>query len=162
MNKAAVAGKLSRGLRLILTCGLLAVLALVLAPAMVANAATIQVTNNNDSGAGSLRQAIADAGAGDEITFAGTVTGTITLTSGELSINKNLTITGPGAHVLTITGNNASRVFYVQHGVEVTISGLTVANCDITFAGGGILNEGTLTLNSSIVSGNKAGNPGGA
>jgi hypothetical protein len=161
MNKAAVAGRLSRGLRLVFTCGLLVVLALVLAPATVTHAATIQVTNNNDSGAGSLRQAIADAGIGDEITFSATVTGTITLTSGELSINKNLTITGPGAHVLTISGNNASRVFSIYSGREVTISGLTIANCDIPFAGGGIANGGTLTINSSIVSGNKAANIGG-
>ena len=136
MNKAAVVGNLARGLRLIFTCGLLVVLALVLAPAMVVNADTIMVTNTDDSGAGSLRQAIADAGIGDEITFAGTVTGTITLTSGRLDINKNLTITGPGADVLTISGNNASRVFSISHGVEVTISGLTIANGDADWGGG--------------------------
>jgi len=155
MNKAAVAGKVSQRLRLIFTCGLVAVVALALAPAMVANAATIQVINNNDSGAGSLRQAIADAIPGEEITFAGTVTGTITLTSGELLINKNLTITGPGADILTISGNNASRVFYISSDVDVTISGLTIVNGDATWSGG-IYNWGTLTLNSSTVSGNNA------
>lgn len=50
MNKTAVAGKVSQGLRSMFTCGLLAVLVVVLAPAMVVNAATITVTNNNDSG----------------------------------------------------------------------------------------------------------------
>jgi len=187
MNKAAVAGKVSQRLRLIFTYGLLAVLAVVLAPAMVVNAADIQVTNNSDSGAGSLRQAIADVGIGEEITFAGTVTGTITLTSGELLINKNLTITGPGADILTISGNNASRVFNIGSGVTVTISSLTIANgyaaisgaginnnggtliindCTITNNnaddwGGGIRNEGTATLNNSTVSGNTARMGGG-
>ena len=66
-----------------------------------ASAATITVTNNNDSGAGSLRQAIADAASGDTINFADSLNAqTITLTSGELLINKNLTITGPGANQL--------------------------------------------------------------
>src|ERR1044071_2265868 len=55
----------------------------------------ITVFNANDSGAGSLRQAIFDASAGDTINFAlpQSVTA-ILLTSGELLINKNLTING--------------------------------------------------------------------
>ena len=60
------------------------------------------VCNTNDRGPGSLRQAILDASPGDTINFAPSVT-TVTLTSGELVINKNLTITGPGANRLTIT-----------------------------------------------------------
>lgn len=67
-------------------------LAVVAASAPVARAATITVSNANDSGAGSLRQAIADAAAGDTITFAGDYT--ITLTS-ELTISKNLVTTQP-------------------------------------------------------------------
>ena len=56
---------------------------------------TITVTNTNDSGPGSLRQALAEANDGDTITFA--VTGTIGLTSGELLVAKSITISGPGA-----------------------------------------------------------------
>ena len=62
----------------------------------------ITVTNLNDSGPGSLRQAIADATPAETIDFA--VTGKITLTSGELVINKDLTLIGPGATNLTATG----------------------------------------------------------
>src|SRR4029077_1542270 len=59
---------------------------------------TITVTNTNDSGPGSLRQALVDANGGDTITFA--VTGTIGLTSAELVIDKPITVSGPGADVL--------------------------------------------------------------
>src|SRR2546428_12658102 len=63
--------------------------------------ATLNVTNNAESGAGSLRQAIADAHAGDEIQFAAALNSqTIALTSGQLAVAKNLTITGPAADKL--------------------------------------------------------------
>src|SRR6188508_3123933 len=65
------------------------------------SAATITVTNTNDSGAGSLRQAIADATPGSTINFDPNVFATpqtVTLTSGTLYIDKNLTIQGPGAN----------------------------------------------------------------
>src|SRR6266481_2612234 len=65
-------------------------------------AATITVVNGNDSGPGSLRQAILNASSSDTINFAPSVT-TVNLTSGELVIDKNLTITGPGANRLTLT-----------------------------------------------------------
>src|SRR5262245_61522139 len=80
-------------------------------------AANFPVTNNNDAGPGSLRQAVLDANTlpgADTITFAANVTGTITLLTGELVIMQPLTITGPGANVLAISGNNASRIFNVS------------------------------------------------
>ena len=120
------------------------------------SAVILTVTNLNDSGADSLRQAIIDAVAGDTIEFG--ITGTITLTSGLLSINKDLTITGPGAGSLTIDGNASSRIFNVGSGATVSISGLTLTNGNSS----AISNfDGTLTLNNVTVSGNSAGQGGG-
>ena len=110
-------------------------------------AATITVTNTNDSGPGSLRQALRIANDGDTINFA--VTGTITLTSGGLPINKNITISGPGPDQLSIDGNQALLVFGVFPGKAATISGLTVRN-----AQSGVLNEGTVTVTNCVLSGN--------
>ena len=62
--------------------------------------AVTTVTNTNDSGAGSLRAAIASAPSGDTIDFAPGVSGTITLTSGVLSITQSVTLAGPGAGTL--------------------------------------------------------------
>src|SRR5512143_1596746 len=86
---------------------------IVLGTIQPAQAATNHVTNLNDSGPGSLRQAIADAPPGGTIDFA--VTGTITLTSGQLVITNNLTINGPGRTNLTISGNHTSRVLLVTN-----------------------------------------------
>jgi hypothetical protein len=126
------------------------------------------VINNNDSGAGSLRQAILDACDGNTITFANTVVSPIVLTS-ELAIDKNLTIQGPGAGILTISGNNAVRVFNigsVSSGINVTLSGLTISGGNLPATqvaeGGGILNNSTgmLTINNATISGNKASGSG--
>jgi hypothetical protein len=120
------------------------------------------VTNSNDSGAGSLRDIILHACPGATITFnmtPGNVTSPITLTSGQLLIDKNLTINGPGASSLAVSGNNARRVFNIDSGT-VTISGLTItqgladaSNTPANF-GGGVYNKGNLTLNDCVVAGN--------
>jgi hypothetical protein len=127
---------------------------------------TFTVTNLLDDGsAGSLRYEIAAANAApgaDVINFAPGLTGTITLTSGELAITDSLSITGPGTGLLTISGNSASRVFNVAAGTTDALSGLTVANGrnDINLPyfdgrnGAGILNDGTLTVSNCSISNN--------
>ena len=115
---------------LILSAKLALVLFATIAAAIGANAATITVTNKNDSGSGSLRQAILDASGGDTIDFA--VTGAITLTTDQLTVNKNLRIIGPGAHQLAVqrstdTGTPSFRIFKITAGHKVTISGLTIS-----------------------------------
>ena len=122
--------------------------------------AATNVTNLNDSGPGSLRQAIADGAPGDTITFA--VTGTITLTSGELVIGKDLTLSGPGAASLALSGNLLSRV--INTSSHLTISGLTIRNGEAgAGAGGGILNTGSgvLTITNSVITANRAQRGGG-
>lgn len=116
---------------------LLALLILGLDTLGPAAAATFTVSNINDSGAGSLRQAITDAnlaGVGTHtITFAGALTGgTITLASDLPAITNSVTVNGAGTSGLAISGNDTSRVFFVgtSNGtaVTVTIENLTVQN----------------------------------
>ena len=116
----------------------------------------IVVTNTNDSGPGSLRDALAIANDGDTIDATG-VSGTILLTTGELQIIHNVTINGSGAGNLAVDGNAISRVFE-NFASNATISdltltnGLTVGNTASNNGGGGILNHGGLTLTDSSVS----------
>src|SRR3954453_22024607 len=80
-----------------------AAVALLLSVGLSAHAATLTVTSDADDGRGTLRRAILFAAPDDTIVFAPDVT-SITLTSGRLLIDKNLTIAGPGADFLTISG----------------------------------------------------------
>ena len=122
------------------------------------------VINTNDSGVGSLRDAITNVCTGGTINFDPALNGqTITLTSGELAINKSLTINGPGANLLTISGNNASRIFNIGNTFTVGISGLTMSNGRVNTAtseGGAIQNNGTLTITGSTISGNTVNGSG--
>ncbi len=85
------------------------------------------VTNLNNSGAGSLRDAILNSSAGAMISFAPGLVGTITLATGDLVIDHSLTINGPGARFITIDAGKNGRTFYVQAGT-VTISNLMITN----------------------------------
>ena len=109
----------------------------------------ITVTNTNDSGPGSLRQAIADAQDDDTINFDPSVN-IVTLTSTELALTKSITIS---ALPQTVTVQRASqapqfRIFHVMPGHSVEINGLTIFGGHITDDnGGGILNDNsTLTI----------------
>lgn len=106
------------------------------------------------------------------------VTSPISLTSGELSINKNLSITGPGSNLLTVRRSSAGgtpdfRIINIASGT-VSISGLTVTNGNTPNGapggaigangvnGGGINNAATLTMSDVSVVMNRAGNGGTA
>ncbi|HYO15585.1 MAG TPA: choice-of-anchor Q domain-containing protein [Thermoanaerobaculia bacterium] len=138
-----------------------------LASGQPAEAATFNVTNLDDNGAGSLRQAIVDANSAagaDVITFQAGLTGTITLTGGQLYITDSVEIQGPGPAALTVSGNNASRVFYVYDGsalLDATISGLTITGGNASI-GAGVINWGEdLLLDDVVITGNTAGDGAG-
>lgn len=153
--------------------------------------ARVMVTNVNDFGPSSLRQVIADATNGYTITFSNNLSGkTITLTNGELLLEKSLTIDASAlTNGIAINGNHASRIFQVAGGKTLTLSALTLTNgfssadggainnlgsamilnqCKLAGnvttnggIGGGIQNSGTMTLNQCVLSGNQASGSGG-
>ena len=120
------------------------------------------VTNTNDSGAGSLRQAILNANAtlgADTITFAGVFTDAtpdiITLTSGKLTITNDITILGTGASNLTISGNDVSGVFEISGtGTDASIDGLKIANANDPLGSILVNSNASLSLTRSTVSDN--------
>ncbi len=135
--------------------------------AVQVNNITAVVTNLNDQGEGSLRQAVnnVQAAGGGAVNFVPGLSGVITLTSGPIVIGadapRKVNIAGPGNNRVVVSGNNASRVFNVGSGV-VNISGLTIANgFDDVGHGGGIVNGGSLTLDDCQVVGNRSTVGGG-
>lgn len=133
--------------------------------------AVITVTNTADAGAGSLRQALIDVALPDKpgmdvINFSPTVTGTILLSSA-LSVNSDVDIQGPGANLLSISGNKLSRVFSVSDGtagsVTVMMANLTIKDgAAISGAGIQVGQNDVVQLTSCWLTGNSATMLGGA
>lgn len=131
-------------------------------------ATDIIVTTNSDAVGvnGSFRQALqfnASLGGGNNILFSNTVTGTILLLQGELVVDHDVTIIGPGAKVLAINGNHATRVIHINGNFNVGISGLTITNGSSATGGSGILGDnGNLTMSDCAIIGNSnSGGQGG-
>jgi hypothetical protein len=133
---------------------------------------TLSDATNPGTGLLTLRQAVADANlhsGADSITFdpkvfAPSSLHTVTLTQGPITFSDKTgttTVTGPGATVAAVSGNSKSRVFNINAGSTVAISGLTITggrqtttDANGNVSGGGIDNAGTLTISNSTVTGN--------
>ncbi len=133
----------------------------------VALGATFTVTNTNDGGPGSLRQAISDANLNleaDTITFDPLIFSspqTIALNTGELTVLRdiniplgivyNLSIVGPGPNLLTIDANNQSRIFSSDDGNYLfTLSGMTLKHGSAT-KGGAIWARNTVEISNMVI-----------
>src|SRR5262249_52745985 len=114
---------------------------------------TLTVLNTNDSGPGSLRDTIAAAQSGDTINFDPSLAGRlIYLTSGELAITKNLTITGTSGNPEVVDGSVVSRAFDIT-GRSACVTLNNLATFGVASDGGGIRNLGFLTVNSCNLGG---------
>lgn len=117
---------------------------------------TLVTTLQDNNGVGSLRWCINNAPSGSTIRFAQGLSGTIELTGGDLVFagGKRLTITGPGANQLAISGGNTGAIIRVSKGATLNVSSLSFKNSE-TVNDAFLFNEGTLAIANSIVSANK-------
>ena len=172
---------LTKKLCLLFTATLLVTLALNLIPTPAARAATIAVSNTTDAvandGECTLREAIVaantdapsgdaagecDGGSGDDTIDLTAISGAINLTGALPDITSNIVFDGPGASNLTVRRDSGGDygIFYITS--TVTISGLAIMDGLVAGGfGGGIYNEGALTLNGSTVGGSSADFGGG-
>ena len=135
----------------------------------VKNPKTFTVTTLDDNGSGTLRQAIVDSNLNpgkDTIAFAKSLKGTITLDNGEMKVTDAVSVEGPGAKQIAISGNNNSRVFHLDPGDKllIGIAGITIKDgFDKDENGGGaiIINTGDITIHEVHFSKNSADNVGG-
>src|SRR3984957_5422036 len=118
----------------------------------VADATNDVVSTCANSGTGSLPAVVASAASGDTITFSVSCppSSPITLAS-TINLNTNLTINGPGANDLAVSGNKAVEVFSIASGVTASISGITVEDGHNSEEGGGIYTGGNPTATGRTV-----------
>ncbi|HEX4343442.1 MAG TPA: glycosyl hydrolase family 28 protein [Verrucomicrobiae bacterium] len=124
----------------------------------------IVLNNRDDGNPNCLRYIVFHAPNGDVITFTNTLSGqTILLTNGQIVLNTNLTMDASAlTNGIQINGNHAGRIFTVPNGVTVVLNSLTITNgLVINLPGGGIENDGTLTVNNSTFLGNSSADGGG-
>jgi hypothetical protein len=136
----------------------------------IQNPVVTTTADTHVNGQMTLREALdqTNAAPGGTITFSNTTANgatnfqdgqprTIVLTGGTLTVSGSVTITGPGANRLAVSGNSAVRVFTVNSGPTVILAGLTIKDGFKNDGGGGIDNSGTLTIQNCTISGNASG-----
>jgi hypothetical protein len=118
--------------------------------------AVLTVTTLLDNIAGSLRAEVFLAKDGDVVQFDASLSGQITLTTGEIDVTQSITINGPGSDVIAVSGNHNGRVFNVASNHNVAMTGLTIRDGQLTGQGkgAGILVAGTLSLRNCVLTNN--------
>jgi hypothetical protein len=138
------------------------------AVATPASATSLTVTDCSGSptDTGSLPYAVANASPRDTVTFESGLScppsSPITVSS-PIAITQPITITGPGRNAVAVSGGDLTQVLVVQAGT-VNLSGITIEDGvgnDNQIAGGGIENEGTLTVSDTRLVDNEATDGGG-
>ena len=138
---------------LVILAGLLGITPLPVSAAVCSS--SVVVSNNNDSGAGSLRQAIADVCANGTITFDRSLSGQTIILWSELYINNSITIDGSTlTDQITINADDHSRIFDISTIGNVALKSMKIIN-GRAGGGGGIVNEGTLTITNSTIADNE-------
>ena len=113
------------------------------------------VTNANNNGVGSLRYVLDCVPSGGTITFASSLANqTITLTSGVIPVNKNLTVQGLGVSSLTLSGNNSSVIFHVQPGFNLIVKDIALKNATAITNGGAVYAQGNVKLQNVLFQNN--------
>lgn len=124
---------------------------------LIGEARAAVVTTLADSGAGSLRDAVASASSGDTVSFAANLGGAIVLAS-PIVVNKDISIAGNGA--IALDGNDAVTVLSIPFGAHVTLDGLTIRH-GRGVLGGGIYSAGHVTIRRCFIRDNHATSAGG-
>ncbi len=112
------------------------------------------VTHSGNAGAGTLRDVIACAPHGGTIIFSPALDGFTIGLEEEIWINKNLTINGPGAHLLTVSGSTLTRIFHLAPGKNLHIKNISLKNSNSPINGGAIWVEGDLMLENVLMENN--------
>jgi hypothetical protein len=119
---------------------------------------TKTVTSNSDNGGtGTLRYQIENACPGDVIQFDPSLSNSTIVLNSEIAVNQNFSVIGLGINSLSISGNNASRIFSINTGVTFSVSALSLINGYSSSNGGAFLNNGDLQLENINFAGNKNG-----
>jgi len=122
------------------------------------NSGTKTVTSALDDGStGTLRYLVENVCPGDVIQFDPSLTNSTIVLDGQIIVDQNVSIVGLGINNLSISGDDASRIFSINAGVTISITGLSLIDGFAATNGGAFVNNGNVQLENVKFAGNKNG-----